>query len=238
MSFTNQTSHYGLPQYVGSDKPKYLTDFNQAMADIDAQMYENATDAATAQNAAEGAQSTADGAVSSIGTLNIQINGDPTDPTDTGIVGDISDVEGDVNTIQSLIGNGTPTTTDKTLIGAINELYSDIHGGGTDPVAASSVSYDNTTSGLTADDVQEALDEIAASIPAAGAVELQTGTLTAGQTSVVLTFAAQTISATSLIDVYVEDGLNYTAIATTSTTVTLTFESQAANKAVAVRVTN
>lgn len=238
MSFTNQTSHYGLPQYVGSDKPKYLTDFNQAMADIDAQMYENATDAATAQSAAEGAQSTADGAVSSIGTLNTQINGDPTDPSDTGLAGDVSAVEGNVNTINSLIGNGEPTTTDKTLIGAINELYSDIHGGGSDPVTAASVSFDNTTSGLTADDVQEALDEIVASIPSAGAVELQTGTLTAGQTSVVLTFASQTISATSLIDVYVEDGINYSAIATTSTTVTLTFEAQAANIAVAVRVTN
>lgn len=149
MSFTNQTSHYGLPQYVGSDKPKYLTDFNQAMADIDAQMYENATDAATAQNAAEGAQSTADGAVSSIGTLNIQINGDPTDPTDTGIVGDISDVESDVNTIQSLIGNGTPTTTDRTIIGAINEINAKVGSVSSQTLAANatSVSFTVPTTG-------------------------------------------------------------------------------------------
>lgn len=151
MSFTNQTSHYGLPQYVGSDKPKYLTDFNQAMADIDAQMYENATDAATAQSAAEGAQSTADTATSSISALNEQINGDPTDPSDTGLAGDISGLQGSVNTINSLIGNGEPTTTDKTIIGAINELAGLVGDGNitskTLAAAATSVEFDVPTTG-------------------------------------------------------------------------------------------
>jgi hypothetical protein len=238
MGYTNTTTHYSLPQYVATDKPKYLTDFNQTMEAIDTQMYTNAQAAATADGKAVAAKDTADGAVSSIGTLNTQINGDVSDPSDRGLAGDVSDNAGAINTINSLIGNGTPTTTDKTIIGAINEIYADITGGGTDPVAASTVTYDNTTSGLTADDVQEALDEIVAALPAAGAVELQTGTLAQGATSVVLTFTEQAVSATSLIDVYVEDGINYTAIATTSTTVTLTFEAQAAAKAVAVRVTN
>ena len=31
MSFSNQTQHYGLPQYIGSDVPSYLGDFNGAM---------------------------------------------------------------------------------------------------------------------------------------------------------------------------------------------------------------
>ena len=105
-------------------------------------------------------------------------------------------------------------------------------------VSAENVSYDNTVSGLTADNVQAAIDELVASIPSAGAVEIQSGTLTAGQTSVTLTFAEQTVGSTSLIDVYVEDGLNYSTIATTSTTVTLTFPVQASDVAVAVRVTN
>ena len=105
-------------------------------------------------------------------------------------------------------------------------------------LAASAITYDNTTSGLTADNAQAAIDEIVAALPSAGAVELQNGTLVTGQTSVVLTFAEQTIGATSLIDVYVEGGLNYTSIATTSTTVTLTFDVQASDVAVAVRVTN
>ena len=35
MSATNQTPNYGLPQYVGTDVPSYLGDFNKAMLDID-----------------------------------------------------------------------------------------------------------------------------------------------------------------------------------------------------------
>ena len=35
MSATNQTPNYGLPQYVGTDVPSYLGDFNIAMLDID-----------------------------------------------------------------------------------------------------------------------------------------------------------------------------------------------------------
>lgn len=240
MGFTNTTAHYSLPQYVATDKPKYLTDFNQTMEAIDTQMYTNAQAAATADGKAVAAKDVADGAVSSIGTLNTQINGDALDPSDRGLAGDVSDNSGAINTINALIGNGTPTTTDKTIIGAINEIYADITGGGTD-VTAANVAYDNTTSGLTADDVQEAIDEVYAAIPSipASSVEVQTGTLAIGQTSVVLTFASQTIGASTLIDIYTDDyDVAPTAVATTSTTVTLTFAEQAAAVAVAVKVQN
>ena len=238
MGYTNTTTHYSLPQYVATDKPKYLTDFNETMTAIDTQMYTNAQAAATADGKAVAAKDVADGAVSSIGTLNTQINGDVSDPSDRGLAGDVSDNSGAINTINSLIGNGTPTTTDQTIIGAINELHAEIGGGSSPSIPAADVTYDNTTSGLLAENAQAAIDEVVAALPTAGAVELQTGTLVAGNTSVTLTFTEQTVGATSLIDVYVEDGINYTAIATTSTTVVLTFESQGANKAVAVRVTN
>ncbi len=76
MSYTNQTSNYGLPQYEADDKPTYLGDFNKAMLDIDTNMKtidskaisaeSNASSAnATAQSAnatAQSAQSTADSA--------------------------------------------------------------------------------------------------------------------------------------------------------------------------------
>ena len=122
MGYTNKTTHYELPQYVATDKPKYLTDFNETMVAIDTQMYTNAQAAATADGKADAAQSTADGAVSSIGTLNTQINGDPTDPSDTGLNGQVADNSGDIDTIQALLGNGTPTTSNQTVIGAINGL--------------------------------------------------------------------------------------------------------------------
>lgn len=227
MSATNATANYNLPLFIGTDKPAWLTDWNGAM---------NAIDTAIA-----GLASSAGGTATDLSALTLTVSGLSSTVSEhttsiTTLTTAVSGNTGSINTINSLIGNGQPTTTDKTIIGAINELHAEIGGGSS--VTAAAVSYDGTTSGLTADDVQEAIDEIVASLPSAGAVELQTGTLTAGQTSVVLTFASQTISATSLIDVYVEDGINYSSIATTSTTVTLTFEVQAANKAVAVRVTN
>ena len=42
MSFTNHTPNYNLPQYVGTDKPTFLGDFNNAMTTIDTQMHNNA----------------------------------------------------------------------------------------------------------------------------------------------------------------------------------------------------
>ena len=229
MSATNATSNYSLPLFIGTDKPAWLVDFNGAMTAIDAQMKVNATAIGANETAISGLSTTVSAHTTSISTISGQI---------TTLSTGLNTAQGNINTINSLIGNGEPTTTDKTLIGAINEIYAMITGGGSTEIQAANVSYDNTTSGLTADDVQEAIDEIVAALPGAAAVELQRGTLTAGQTSVVLTFSSQTISATSLIDVYVEDGINFTAIATSSSTVTLTFESQGANKAVAVRVTN
>lgn len=64
MSFTNQTTHYGLPQWIGSDKPTYLVDQNNAYQTIDAEIYNANTTAGAAQTAAEGAVATA-GAASS-----------------------------------------------------------------------------------------------------------------------------------------------------------------------------
>ena len=64
MSFTNETTHYRLPQWIGSDKPTYLVDQNNAYQTIDAEIYNANTTAGAAQTAAEGAVATA-GAASS-----------------------------------------------------------------------------------------------------------------------------------------------------------------------------
>lgn len=230
MATTNHTPTIELSQYVSTDKTSYLVNYNNDMLAIDSAIASDRDDIATAQNTANTAEGKADTNKLSIDAINSELN-----DASTGVLKRLTDVEGDVNTIESLIGNGEPTTTDKTIIGAINELAAEIPSGS---VSAADVSYDNTTSGLTADDVQDALDEIVAALPSAGATELATGTLASGATSVTLNFADVTIGATTLIDVYVEDGINYTAIATTSSSVTLTFEAQSGAKAVAVRATN
>lgn len=175
MSATNKTAVYELPIFLGTDVPSWLTDWNGAMGDID-------TAIAAAKAAADAAASTAGTAATDIVTINGQITSlQNTVGTHTTQIGTIS---GNINTINSLIGNGTPTTTDQTLIGAINELHANqgdladltttdksslvaaineaAQGGGGSP-AASAVSYDNTGSGLTATNVQDAIDEIAGS---------------------------------------------------------------------------
>lgn len=226
----NRTVNYDLCQYEADDKTSYLVNYNNDMLKIDTAI-KSADDAADAAQAkADTADGKADNNAQSIATLNTQINGAQ------GLAADVSALEGSVNTINSLIGNGEPTTQDKTIIGAINELAGEIPQGGT---SASDVSYDNTSSGLNADDVQEAIDEIVQAIPSAAAVETQRGTLAVGSTSVVLTFASQTIGANTLVDVYTDVyGVNPSAVATTSNTVTLTFDAQASAVSVAVRVQN
>lgn len=42
MSFTNQTEHYGLPQWLGTDTPDWASDVNDAFTEIDTQMHLNA----------------------------------------------------------------------------------------------------------------------------------------------------------------------------------------------------
>ena len=100
------TTYYELPQYEGTDKTAWLTIFNQAMLKIDTGIHGAKSDAETAATTAGAALSAASSAQSSVSALSNSL--------DT--------VIGTVNTITSLIGNGQPTTVDKTLIGAINEI--------------------------------------------------------------------------------------------------------------------
>ena len=78
MSASNNTTNYNLPIYMATDKPKYLTDFNNAMTTIDTvikqvadsipsnveqiqeQLTETTTTANTAKSTADTAKSTAD----------------------------------------------------------------------------------------------------------------------------------------------------------------------------------
>lgn len=229
MSATNSTPTINLPLFIGTDKPAWLTDWNGSMNAIDSAI-------ATLQTA-EGGTATALASLSQSvtalsGTVEQHTTAIQTVTTAT------ATNTGSINTITSLIGNGEPTTDDKTIIGAINEIYADI-GGGTG-VAAADVTYDNTSSGLTADDVQEAIDELKADVDAivvpASSFEIVRGTLTAGQTSVALT-ASKSVAATALIDVFADVyGLNPSAVSVAGAVVTLTFDAQASDVAVAVRI--
>ena len=60
MASTNKTTHYDLPQWIGTDKPTFLGDLNGAFSTIDTQLYTAVTNAENANNNA----SSAAGAVS------------------------------------------------------------------------------------------------------------------------------------------------------------------------------
>ena len=228
MSATNATPTISLPLFIGTDKPAWLTDWNGAMNTIDGAIATlqtaeggTATALASLSQSVEALSGTVSQHTTSLQTLTTAVSGNT----------------GSINTINSLIGNGQPTTEDKTIIGAINEIYADIGGG--DGVAAADVTYDNTDSGMTADDVQEAIDELKSDIDAivvpASSFEIVRGTLTAGQTSVTLT-ASKSIAATALIDVFADFGLNPSAASVAGAVITLTFAAQASDVAVAVRI--
>lgn len=63
MSSTNKTTNYELSQFTGSDKPAWLTDYNQDMAKIDTGIH-------SAQAAATGADGKADANTTNIGDLS------------------------------------------------------------------------------------------------------------------------------------------------------------------------
>lgn len=55
MSFTNSTTNYGLPQWIGTDKPTYLVDQNGAYSTIDTELYNANSNASTALSSASSA---------------------------------------------------------------------------------------------------------------------------------------------------------------------------------------
>ena len=118
MSATNHTTNYELPIFIGTDKPAWLVDWNGAMTAIDTALHQvegKADQAGTDIGGIESSISTINSTLTSINNAVSQLRVDTNANT------------GSINTITSLIGNGEPTTTDKTIIGAINEINGEIY---------------------------------------------------------------------------------------------------------------
>lgn len=119
MSSTNKTTHYELSQYISSDKPTYLTDYNGDMSKIDTGIYNAKNEADTnATNIGSLASLTTDTKSTLVGAIN-----EVDSHADTN-AGNISQNTTDIATNTSHIGTMTNLeTTEKTnLVGAINEL--------------------------------------------------------------------------------------------------------------------
>lgn len=185
---TNHTTNYELSQFVSADKPTFLGDYNGDMLKIDTAIAgvattasgavstanaasATATDAATAAASAASTAATADANASSAlatagnaATAAAAAQSDATAASTAASAADTKATAADTKATaaNTAIGDLTQlTTTEKTdLVAAINEVNAKPSGGGT----AASTSYDNTTSGLTADNVQAAIDELAAGV--------------------------------------------------------------------------
>ena len=118
MGATNHTANYSLSQFVGSDKPAWLQDYNGDMTKIDTGINAAKIAADSAALDAGAAQSDATAANNAITNTII--------PAITSLQTTVGNQGGAINTINSLIGNGTPTTTDQTIIGAINEINAEV----------------------------------------------------------------------------------------------------------------
>jgi len=116
---TNKTTHYDLSQYVASDKPTYLIDYNQDMAKIDAGIYDamskatvNESNIGTMQDLTTTVKSSL---VSAINEINTQLGSNTANiSTNTSNIATLGTNQGDLVNLM--------TTAKNNLVSAINEL--------------------------------------------------------------------------------------------------------------------
>lgn len=114
MSATNSTQNYNLPQFVGSDKPTWLGDFNGAMNTIDGQMKANADGVTTAQATANTAQTTSETALSTANEADT--NSQEAQSTSTNALSKALEVEAEIAKF-NLINIKSIATSDITVTG-------------------------------------------------------------------------------------------------------------------------
>lgn len=97
MASTNKTTHYELSQFLGTDKPAWLSDYNSDMTKIDAGVY-------SASSTATSADGKADAANTAIGTLSNLSTDVKTD-----LVSAINEVDGHADTAQGTANEAQTT---------------------------------------------------------------------------------------------------------------------------------
>ena len=122
-SSTNATSHYELSQYIGTDKPTYLVDYNGDMSKIDTGIY-NAQTKANNNESSIGDLSTltTDSKSSLVGAIN-EIDAH-TDTNTTNISNNTTDIATNTSAIGTLAN--LETTTKSNLVSAINEVEGNV----------------------------------------------------------------------------------------------------------------
>lgn len=179
MSHTNVTTHYSLPQFVGTDTPAWLTDVNTAMADIDAAVYAREQAIAGNANDISALDGRLDTAEANITSLDTDINA-----PSTGILARLT-------TDETAIGNNSNNiSTNTSNISSLNTSVSAIQSAR--PVIVSTTLAAADWSGSTIDiadasvtaksiiNIGLAADPSAGDVAAWQAANIQPGTVTAG----------------------------------------------------------
>lgn len=101
MGATNKTPNIELPQFVGTDKPSWLGDFNGAMNAIDTFAGKTTGDIGTVTGTANAAKSAAEAASASVTALETTVNQHTSEISDT--MADVSSLEADVQQLQTTV---------------------------------------------------------------------------------------------------------------------------------------
>lgn len=108
MASTNKTTNYELSQFIGTDKPAWLSDYNQDMSKIDTAI-KNASDTATS---ASGSATSANSAIGTLSSLTTTEKGT--------VVGAINEVDSNADTAQGTANDAyTLATTNATKISSL-----------------------------------------------------------------------------------------------------------------------
>ena len=129
MASTNKTQYFELSQYISSDKPTYLVDYNGDMQKIDTALHTAQSNSSTAVSSIGDLTTlTTTNKASTVGAIN-EVNGKVT--TNTTNIGtntnDISAINGKIGTMANL------TTAEKSnIVGAVNEVNAKANQNSTD----------------------------------------------------------------------------------------------------------
>lgn len=231
------TPNYGFKIAEGTDTVNLLTQSYPNFTDLDSILKSIELTGITS------AVATKAGTVFNVVRTNADLNVLKFVATANYASGDTFTVDGVPVTATAVNGTALPGgafVINQTVMALLNgTVLTVLVGGGSAQIDAADVDYDNTGSGLTATDVQAAVDELEANIESLDSKydKYVSGTITAGNTTITLSDASITTS--SFIDIYFKDALIApTAVTVVTGSVTIDIEALAANQDVAVRITN
>lgn len=124
---TNKTPNYGLPIFIGSDKPSWLTDWNGAMTEIDSLLKEIATNGSANSTQIEGLKTSLETANNAITALQEGLS--TTTENTTKNTTDIGTLNSSMSGVQDdLIAQNTLVKTLSTTVATLSETVSRLEG--------------------------------------------------------------------------------------------------------------